>query len=173
MHYQCGLARIESLRLVHASHVEQFVRSEGFGISRMPQPSPGAIDFIRKPDQVPLPTERPATAADSEQDHSPQSFEPLADSLQSDAEALHRKSLTDFANPATFGYIESRQRVAGFLPHAFSELPRFERRSQWAVHKVELVSLLKHEQPMVYVSANLPNMSELAACLKGPLTSNT
>ena len=51
--------------------------------------------------------------------------------------------------------------MAGFLPHAFSQPLELPRQQQWAVRKVELVSLLKHDKPMVYVSVNLPNMSEL------------
>lgn len=37
--------RAESLRIVHASYVEQFVTSPGFGVSRMLRPSPGVIEL--------------------------------------------------------------------------------------------------------------------------------
>jgi hypothetical protein len=127
------------------------------------RPMPGAIDYVREPQPVPMPADdAPETSAEREQDRKgPPPLAPLASSLRSDVRTLHGQSLSDFANRAGFGYIESRQQVAGFLPHAFSQLPVLDGRPQWAVRKVELVSLLKHERPMVYVSENLPNMSEL------------
>jgi len=56
--------------------------------------------------------------------------------------------------------VRSRSEVAGFQAHAFSQMPRFNY-SPWHVHTVELVSLLKHDPPAVYVSDNLPRMEEL------------
>ena len=39
----------------------------------------------------------------------------------------------------------------------------------WAIHRMELVSLLKFKKPAVYVSANLPKMEELDDAVTRPL----
>jgi hypothetical protein len=78
---------------------------------------------------------------------------------------LHQEARRDFLNPEGFGYVRDRDHVAGFVPHAFSDHLRpfspGELAGRWLTVRVELVSLLKHERPMVYVSEHLPNMTEL------------
>ena len=55
--------------------------------------------------------------------------------------------------------------MTGFQPHAFRKLPEpvtnSDKTVRWLIDKLELVSLLKHDTPRVYVSANLPRMDDL------------
>jgi hypothetical protein len=82
-----------------------------------------------------------------------------------------------FAEPATLGYVRDVDHVAGFQPHAIRELPPYSlvppkkssgdfkngnRAAAWQISRLELVSLLMHEKPAVYVSKFLPRMQDLA-----------
>lgn len=76
------------------------------------------------------------------------------------------------------GYVRSIREVAGFVPHqfrdkiadlAYSDLgtvdraqpPRRVNHVTWRFARLELVSLLKHETPRVYMSEHLPRMQDL------------
>jgi hypothetical protein len=69
------------------------------------------------------------------------------------------ESVLDFANPRGFGYFKDRRHVAGFESHRFSRVPEPEPR--WAVRRLELVSLLLHDEPVVYISDHLPEMDKM------------
>lgn len=84
--------------------------------------------------------------------------------------SFHAASEATFLAVDRFGLVKDRDHVAGFAPHAFTRLPRMEEQSsgwleepteQWAVQRLELVSLLKHPAPRVYVSESLPRMDKL------------
>jgi hypothetical protein len=102
---------------------------------------------------------------------------------------LHLDSTVDFVNAKGWGYVRDRNHVAGFQVHHFRRTPSLGdpatsanddqsvgfsgRRAQepepasradeeWAVRKVELVSLLKYDEPRVYVTADLPRMDRLS-----------
>ena len=66
------------------------------------------------------------------------------------------KSVVNFANPEGFGYFQDRRHVGGFESHRFSEVPGPA--ESWKVERLELVSLLLHDVPVVYVSDKLPAM---------------
>lgn len=70
---------------------------------------------------------------------------------------LHADAVLDFVNPGGFGYVKDRRHVVGFQPHGFSKVPAP------SVRRVELVGLLLHPGPVVYVSEKLPAMGELRA----------
>jgi hypothetical protein len=74
--------------------------------------------------------------------------------------AFHLDSLLNFVNPRGFGWVKSRAEVAGFQAHHFRSVPKSER---WRVESIELVGLLLHQKPVVYVTASLPRMEELRA----------
>lgn len=106
-------------------------------------------------------------------------------------EALHELGLFDFVNPRGWGYVINRDRVAGFQAHQFRALPvlpteseagsspsevlsrraveaRYSERTvptatdeNWQVRRLQLVSLLKHDEPAVYVVEELPRMDRL------------
>jgi hypothetical protein len=102
---------------------------------------------------------------------------------RADVDAFHQASVQSFANPFGFGLVKSRERVAGFSSHQmgpFLIAPRndahpspapkadappepFDPSKHWRIARLELVSLLKHETPRVYLSDHLPRMEELSS----------
>ena len=166
--------RSDTLRLLHEAEVEAFIARPGAGVSRV-QPGPSYLlgspprslplasdEMIRFRDAAPV--NLPATKNEAA---ARRFFLPSVKSLNQ----LHTKGQWLFLMPRSFGYIKSREQVAGFLSHGFAVPPplikpitRPEHRKDkeiWAMHRLELVSLLKHDKPVVYISRNLPNMEEL------------
>jgi hypothetical protein len=147
--------RMWMLKELHAETTDSFVNSPGFGIGREPSfrikdresdlksdrnglsiPQPKAIPMstLSETDLVELPNTQP---------------EPLRD--------LHARSILDFVNPGGFGFVVDRQKVAGFRSHQFGAVPSA---AKWKAERVEIVSLLMHAEPVVYVSNDLPRMEE-------------
>ncbi len=124
---------------------------------------------------------------------------PIAPPESRQLETMHEESLFDFVNRRGWGYVRDRDHVAGFQPHQFRNSPvvpaanavekysenvfdaassheNFSRDAvardadqNWAIRKVELVSLLKHDEPSVYISDELPRMDRLAEVPVRPL----
>jgi hypothetical protein len=174
---------LQSLDRVHNGFVDEFVRAQGFGRVRT-RALPARRAFIEIPELRNLP-EPPAV--DSEAMDSPGQLLTVAEGppqelpVQSsapdevDLRDVHEAGAADFANPAGFGYVVPRIRMIGFQPHGFRtspELPTSEDgSSRWQIIGVELVSLLKHAAPGVYLSKNLPRMDELIDAPTRPLDS--
>jgi hypothetical protein len=161
--------RDEALRLVHASFIEKFVRSPGFGIGRMIRPSPDHIEYGDRRASARLrfvPSPHLGGSPEPNSAATPTSDELSATSFGEPLSMLHHLARQDFLDPGSFGYFRDRNHVAGFVPHAFLDgVPHLGTRDrgqgQWLTLRVELVSILKHDRPMVYVSEHLPNMNEL------------
>jgi hypothetical protein len=79
---------------------------------------------------------------------------------------LHDDGVLDFVNPRGFGFVKDR-RVAGFQRHGMTKVPSSV--AAWVVAHVELVGLVVHEEPVVYVSANLPRMDDVRTVPTRPL----
>jgi hypothetical protein len=150
------------LRRLHEDAVGLFINSPGFGVARMFNPTKAGLAVgLRRP-PVPLqpgsrfpelwppgqPERLPAAAA-----------EPLSLMLED--------SILDFLNSNGFGYFKDRRHVAGFQPHAFSQVPAPA--EHWKVEALELVSFLLHDEPEVYVSSHLPRMDRLHDVPSRPL----
>jgi hypothetical protein len=155
-----GEMRVRSLERLHAGVVRQFIDSPGFGVGRMVrQPAPSYLERDHEkqgegsPEKNTIPQPDPVY---SPLEPTPVEAKPAT---EPDLLSAHDSATLDFVNLGGFGYIRSREQVAGFLSHRFSRLPQPPER--WRVARVELVSLLKHETPGVYVSDNLPRMDEL------------
>ncbi|MCE9530788.1 MAG: hypothetical protein K8T89_06645, partial [Planctomycetes bacterium] len=71
-----------------------------------------------------------------------------------------------------FGYVKDRQHVAGFHPHGLSDVPDPvpQPGKSLQLSSIELVGLLR-DKPVVYVSENIPAMSELSKAPTRPLDS--
>ena len=87
---------------------------------------------------------------------------------------MHDAGFQDFIDPDRIGFVMGRDHVAGFQSHRFTKLPaapeqKAQPRQQWQIIRLELVSLLKHEVPVAYVSENLPLMDELRDAPTRPL----
>jgi hypothetical protein len=147
--------RSRRLKTLHANTVDMFLDSPGFGIGRrLDLPSERSLTWgIRENEPVPQPVPRVSPAESADQSSPNTSFK-IPDHLR----ALHQSSIVDFVYPSGAGYVKDRQHVAGFLAHGFSKVP--EPRESWSVEAIDLVSLLCHDEPVAYVSANLPRMDE-------------
>ncbi len=148
-----GFVRTRSLKQLHAGVVQQFIGSPGFGVMRsVGRPAPFYLEHERKempPLPQPAPSIWPADLAPA----------PLQVASGPDLLAAHDENTVQFLAPLGFGYVRDREHVAGFRPHQFREGPRAPRR--WQVSRLELVGLLKGEEPVVYLSAHFPRMDEL------------
>jgi hypothetical protein len=173
-----ALARLQSL---HRRMVYDFTIAEGFGVGRM-FPKGVRREAIEIPElpgvTVPESSESPAGETPSlaagvpggpGDADAPAASRPDYDALR----AAHEAGVVDFANRTGFGYIASREQVFGFQSHGFRNLPEIggEKNAppRWHIARLELVSLLKHETPVAYVSLKLPRMDELAAAATRPL----
>jgi hypothetical protein len=152
--------RGQSLERLHAGVVRQFIDSPGFGVGRMlRQPRPDHLEQelqkrqVAPPDEGTIPQPEPVYSALGP---IPAESRPAT---EPDLISAHDSATLDFLQPGRFGYVRSRDQVAGFIPHRFNQLPTPPQR--WRIARVELVSLLKHETPAVYLSDNLPRMDEL------------
>jgi hypothetical protein len=143
-----------TLKSLHESAVASFINSPGFGIGRMILPNERnlAVNLRRGPEPL-QPGSRFAA------DWSPGELTPPGPGDATELGRMLDDSIVDFVNPWGFGYFKDRRHVAGFEPHRFSRLPGPANR--WIVQALELVGLLLHDEPAVYVSGRLPRMDEL------------
>ncbi len=165
--------RSRALKTLHSEHVKLFVSTPGFGLTRTPAPSPRYLEpFDIEPDDIHLFTFRPG----------PYSNDP--DLLK----PLHNTFLQSFTPTFQIGaYVKSIDQVAGFRPHKtttklnivrtpsqlwysgasnqFKELTDQQKKQSpvWKFKHLQLVSLLKHDEPRVYLSEQLPNMEDLSS----------
>jgi hypothetical protein len=154
--------RLRSLERLHAGAVKQFVESEGFGVGRMiSRPRPSTLA-------------RPYVSFSSMEEWSLEPIpQPLSDSWRlepndgerrngDDEERMaHRANSLKFLDPAYFGYARDRQHVAGFRTHAFNKQPQSA--SDWTLNRLDLVGILKFDEPVVYLTPNFPRMEEVQA----------
>ncbi len=147
---------IRFLKGIHEHQIAYFINSPGFGFTRMRLPTREGVmhglrgdDPTRQPGSKEIQTDDPALGAKQ------WALRPDVDRFY----APHWNAVADFAHPEGFGSYEDRAHVSGFQSHRFSKVPRpFD---EWTLHTVDLVGLLMHEEPVAYVSENLPRMDEL------------
>jgi hypothetical protein len=152
--------RVSALERLHAGAVEQFVNSPGFGVARMRlQPSPSTLRATDEPGEALPQRSRPYVPPE------PGPVDVMA--AEPDFTKAHIDNMLTFLDPQSFGYVCDRDHVAGFQPHQFRREPDAPQR--WQIERLELVSLLKHDQPVVYLSENLPRMDELRKAATRPL----
>lgn len=179
-------SRARLLSELHLGTTDDFTVARGFGPVRMLMPR---RERIQLPDLKPVPFEsRPmkplfdpngsaADAPESEPIQNPPAFSIL--------ETMHLDGAADFLSKVRWGYIEDRKHVAGFVPHRFKQMPgteknyqwslwtespqpviptpREESRIDWAIVRLELIGLLRHPDPVAYVSDHLPQLEEVAS----------
>jgi hypothetical protein len=168
--------RAESLRMLHEEEVEKFISREGFGRTRMMPPGP---HYWQLPSTPELPLASSLNASDTGEPPRPVPAWPAVASMgkaplptRDVLTELHQNGEMNFLDVNRFGYVKDKQHVTGFFPHAVTYAPNMRsfdgrpwyevRTEQWALRRLELVSLLKHPEPKVYVSAELPRMDKLA-----------
>lgn len=170
--------RSHSLMHFHRSMAKHFANSQGFGVSRMrrprqaslalDQPSPAPLPVIPDPDSTPVPGLSQIETADVMDDGEIATRPVDAANAAEQLWGMHVASMTDFVNAEGFGYVRSLDEVAGFQSHQFREFPELPDEitnspaSSWTLRRLELVSLLKHDEPRAYVTGNLPRMEDMA-----------
>ncbi|MEX0716485.1 MAG: hypothetical protein WD066_07860 [Planctomycetaceae bacterium] len=166
------------LEALHDRTYDQFIRASGFGNARMMRFRHEEVERHERWDGDPAPLPLPP----EETPYGPGT--PLPELLAGaknaapapEASALldmHAHGLHDFLDPDRIGWVREARQAAGFLPHAFQRVPSLPRREEsgndWRITRLELVSLLKHDTPVAYVSRDLPRMDELRDAPTRPL----
>jgi hypothetical protein len=168
-------SRTHSLRWLHEQAVADFINSPGFGISRGVRPR---REYIELPEvesiTLPQPAEEPsftvATAGPVTSPADALAIVPAEEALRQ----MHQASVIDFVNAQGFGFIKDREHVTGFQAHHFRAVPQVQSpvaTERWRIQSLELVSLLKHAEPVAYLSKHLPRMDELRDAPTRPLRS--
>ncbi|MCI0641232.1 MAG: hypothetical protein L0Y72_09120 [Gemmataceae bacterium] len=149
--------RAELLKALHEKTRKFFVESPGEGPRRPVWPNPDELllDEVYKngdPSQPGLPADFPVSPGET------------LTRVNADDEFhfYHDIGLSDFLHPFGFGYIKDRDHVAGFSSHGFRNLgvPAHESK-RWRINHVQLVGILSHEQPVVYLTDKLPSMEQV------------
>jgi hypothetical protein len=167
-HYGVGSFRVRQLEELHEDAVQVFVRRAGFGFGRMGVFSLWLLDFGQRHEPAPpQPVPRPGAAWSAA---ALQLRPPSAKDLdwQSDLSTMHEEGVVDFVHPEGFGFLKDRRHVAGFQPHQFSTVPPLPV-TRLKLQGIDLVGLVRHEEPVAYVSASLPSMEELREAPTRPL----
>jgi len=167
-------SRQRQLYMLHADNFGSFVRAQNFGVGRMAEPTfqPSRIT-LPEVESVPLPKfdanirESSAAAASQAVAKAP------AFSSQTAGYKLHDSGVRQFVDPERLGYAQGRDHVIGFEAHGFQSLPKLSEQDsveqEWLIAKLELVSMLKHGEPQVYMSDQLPKMDQLKNVPTRPL----
>lgn len=171
-----ALTILKSLEDLHGSYLGHFVRSPGSGVGRMFSRDKYRNLLFQPTDESQPPTLPPPAYDDPV--HEKDFRDPWMNGKPSPGSApgrdelgkFHLDGLVDFVNSGNFGYIRNRNAVAGFKPHQFSSVPNLAQDNKWQLDTLELVSLLKHAEPMAYVSRELPRMDKLREVPVRPLT---
>jgi hypothetical protein len=137
---------------IHDERAEKFVRSMGFGVSRM-------TFFMRAPfidERTPL--------RNIQLDEITRDFSKTFKSAAPVPEDVHINLRDDFIDAAWFGtVVDPSIKVVGFVAHGFHG-PRtllHEEPNLFQIERLELVSPLKFDEPRVYVLDHLPRMDQL------------
>jgi hypothetical protein len=136
-------------------------------------PGAGPIRRLETPEEILLDAFGQATSArdqPGDQPGEPADFpispgEPLS-RVEPNGEfyGYHKDGMVDFLYPRGFGYVKDRAHIAGFKPHGFRSDPfpawRVENWS-WRVQHIQLVGILSHAKPLVYLTDKLPSMEQI------------
>jgi hypothetical protein len=152
--------RDQELARLHNRQYEKFIRAIGFGIGRMA--SIPSAEQLRRPPLRDIPFNWPLRGADAGpyRDWGDQ----YSMTERASIDFIHVASRDDFLHPEGFGAeVGADDLRAGFIPHAFHEQPTtvFADPKTWTLKRLELVSLLKFDEPRVYVLDHLPRMDQL------------
>lgn len=150
------------LERIHNRRYEQFVRATGFGVMRIARPRRNDVERPQVRD-IPF---NGKTMRSINQDDYPWRVRGRSVVASSPVESLHEVSRFDFLDTEGFGAVLApRTQVAGFIEHAFHHHPleHAKGRPKWSIDRLELVSLLKFDEPRVYVLDHLPRMDQLSS----------
>lgn len=174
-YWKVGGRRRHSLGVIHQAWKNQFENMMGFGLIRMRWIPSWRNDLVPLPAPPALYLSDEYASAGQLGDDRDAWFDFATDVLGLEPPSTpletHFVSSLDFVNPVGWGYqpYDSEQtEVAGFQSHHFRHRPVMLDAStqavdRWRIVKLQLVSLLKHDTPQVYLDDALPNMERLAS----------
>jgi hypothetical protein len=84
----------------------------------------------------------------------------------------HDEGVSEFLYPRGFGYVKDRAHVSGFKSHGFRGDPYPDWRVKdwsWRVQHIQLVGILSHKKPVVYLTDKLPSMEQVRQGKTRPL----
>lgn len=150
-------------RRLHRSQVDQFVNNPGFGVVRMVHPVRDKDFYLPHREPIPQPV-RHVTSQERMAIEHPVTIPVFFENL------THRKTVVEFAFPFGWGWERSPNEHLGFQPHQLGKRSRFESDmlgtwsleldDGWRIATLELIGLLAHPKPTVYMTANLPRVDE-------------
>ncbi|MEM9352424.1 MAG: hypothetical protein AAGA92_05375 [Planctomycetota bacterium] len=150
--------RYRLLQDLHDDSYRRFVAAQGFGPGRM-------INRFYPERYEPLEASPSASSLALPL--------PLSNRYRAQADEIHTVAMGEFLDPDRIGYVRSIEEVAGFEGHAFTHLPKWASESDtsdgWQLTRLQLVSLLRHNEPLVYLTDELPQMEEIAEFPNRPL----
>ncbi len=144
------------LGVLHKNQVDAFADTAGFGVGRMIRTRTPTEKNLKPDDHPPVP--QPSSPGNPSSLFDGSTALNIAPGHEA-ALDLHQASLTEFAFPEGFGYLAAPRQSAGFQSHRFRQLPTAPKLE---VQRVELIGLLRHKEPVVYETDNLPVMTEVA-----------
>ncbi len=157
--------RTYMLQRIHRTAVERFIDSPGFGNARnVALDRPGRVERETRRDYLQTrPADDGPAAPPGDNPSAPASERVPADApLSAALRQSHLGTVLDFVDAPGFGYFRDREHVAGFRPHGLHERPYVFYRPSLEVTHLELVSLLKFDEPRVYVlPGSFPRMDRL------------
>ena len=154
-------SRARMLEDLHRRQYERFVQSAGFGVFRMARSSPEGVHLAPLRD---IPFDETVQTAPYQSYQDRRAWWPAEARVPRDVEDLHSVSREDFLDAEGFGFVASRQEASGFLEHGMHG-PKMSSegwQAGWRLKRLELVSLLKFDEPRVYVLDHLPRMDQLS-----------
>jgi hypothetical protein len=174
-----GNIRRHMLASLHSRTSDEFVLARGFGPVRM---LGVRADHVELPESNPIPVpalpeseptyepDRGGSPALADEENPARLLPPENELL-----AMHTSGMEDLFDRERMGYVRDREHVVGFQPHRFTNVPALaapknQPQSSWKIVRLELVSLLKHDSPVAYVSKYLPQMDELRDAPTRPLS---
>jgi hypothetical protein len=159
--------RVRALRNLHDGTTRQFIMAEGFGPARMIgvmaarfDPSGDVVGPISLKSQPAKPSALPSDASNSAAQAMAVGATPTNELLES----LHWAGQSDFLDSGQMGYVQDRDHVMGFQSHHFTKMPIASDDSllkSWRIARLELIGLLKYDEPRAYISENLPRLQDL------------
>lgn len=169
-----AFTRTDALIQLHTTAYNYFIYSPKFGVARMFSPYWRLSQKDTYAEQAGQNADfKPMTLSISEVDGLNQPKTTIFPSLV-------RLNIIEFVPVASLGFIKDRKQVAGFLPHGqrnytvshdSSDDLRHDTWSEYALHRLDLISMLLHDPPVAYLTDLLPSMEQVKQLKTRPLDS--
>lgn len=153
--------RADTLERLHQESTRRFVAAEGFGLMRMAPGLRYREDWLVGDDYA---TEAITLKAKEGE-------------LAKTTNTTHNHLLHRFFHPIPMGHAEDKDHTIGFQSHGVRQMHYYEYDSEydmsadffWNLTRLELIGLLRHDEPVVYIMEGLPTMDRVAEAETRPL----